>query len=80
MQTFGNGAVAQAVLSQGRRAEHVNTANTASPLGTELSINIGYGFGVMVGAYIAIGVSGAHMNPAVTLAMAIRGRTSWLKV
>ena len=29
---------------------------------------------------MAIGVTGAHMNPAVTLAMAIRGKTSWFKV
>ena len=50
------------------------------PLGTEMSINVGYGVGVMIGAYIAIGVTGGHMNPAVTLAMAIRGKTHWLKV
>lgn len=50
------------------------------PLGTEMSINFGYGMGIMVGAYIAIGVTGGHMNPAVTLAMALRGRTCWLKV
>ena len=71
LQTFGNGAIAQTVLSQDRKAP---------PLGTEMSINVGYGVGVMVGAYIAIGVTGAHMNPAVTLAMALRGKTSWLKV
>lgn len=71
IQTFGNGSVAQAVLSQDRDEQ---------PLGTEMSINLGYGVGVMIGAYIAIGVTGAHMNPAVTLAMALRGRTSWLKV
>ena len=34
----------------------------------------------MLGAYVAIGVSGAHMNPAVTLAMALRGKLSWIKV
>ena len=45
-----------------------------------MSINVGYGVGVMIGAYIAIGVTGGHMNPAVTLAMAIRGKTHWLKV
>ena len=55
-------------------------SNITSPFGTEMSINFGYGMGVMVGAYIAIGVSGGHMNPAVTLAMALRGRTCWLKV
>jgi hypothetical protein len=34
----------------------------------------------MIGAYMAGGVTGAHMNPAVTLAMALRGKTSWIKV
>ena len=29
---------------------------------------------------MAIGVTGAHLNPAVTLAMALRGKTSWIKV
>ena len=29
---------------------------------------------------MAAGVTGAHMNPAVTLAMALRGKTNWIKV
>ncbi len=66
-QSVGDGAIAQAVLSSGSA-------------GYELSINIGYGFGVMLGCYVAIGVSGAHMNPAVTLAMALRRKTAWRKV
>jgi len=37
--------------------------------GTWLSINLGWGFGIIFGCYMAMGVSGAHMNPAVTLAM-----------
>lgn len=37
--------------------------------GQWLSINLGWGFGIMFGCYMAMGVSGAHMNPAVTLAM-----------
>ena len=77
MQTFGNGSIAQTILSQDRLDQD---HNITSPLGTEMSINFGYGVGVMVGAYIAIGVSGGHMNPAVTLAMALRGKTCWLKV
>ena len=78
LQTFGNGAIAQAILSQHRlNATH---GVPVPPLGTELSINVGYGFGVMLGAYVAIGVSGGHMNPAVTLGMALRGKTSWFKV
>ncbi len=34
----------------------------------------------MIGAYVAGGVTGAHMNPAVTFAMALRGKTRWIKV
>ena len=81
IQTFGNGAIAQAILSRERSEEFVNgTTFYNPPLGTEMSINLGYGVGVMIGAYIAIGVTGGHMNPAVTLAMALRGKTCWLKV
>ena len=64
---FGNGAIAQSVLSSG-------------DFGSELSINIGYGIGLMFGAYAAIGVSGAHLNPAVTFGMALRGKVHWTKV
>ena len=37
--------------------------------GQWLSINLGWGFGIIFGCYVAMGISGAHMNPAVTLAM-----------
>lgn len=67
MQTFGNGAIAQFILSK--------QAN-----GTFLTVNIGYAIGLTIGAYVAGGVTGAHMNPAVTLAMAVRGCTPWIKV
>ena len=66
-QTIGNGAIAQYKLSSEEN-------------GTFLTVNIGYGVGLMIGAYIAGGVTGAHMNPAVTLAMAMRGKTKWIKV
>ena len=55
-QAFGTGSIAQVLLSHRQNGEW-------------LSINLGWGFGIMFGCYIAIGVSGAHMNPAVTLAM-----------
>jgi len=38
--------------------------------GNYLSINIGWGLAVMMGVYVAGGVSGAHLNPAVTIAFA----------
>jgi MIP family channel proteins len=64
---FGIGVVAQSVLSQ----------NAA---GSYLAINIGWGLGVMLGIYTAAGVSGAHLNPAVTLALALRRGFPWSKV
>ena len=45
-----------------------------------LTINVGWGLGLIVALYISIGVTGGHLNPAVTFAMALRGKTSWLKV
>jgi glycerol uptake facilitator protein len=45
-----------------------------------LAIAIGWGFAVLTGAYVAGGVSGAHLNPAVTLGLAIEGGTKWRDV
>lgn len=42
-----------------------------------VAIAFGWGLAVMSAAYIAIGVSGAHLNPAVTLGLAIKGDTDW---
>ena len=42
-----------------------------------LLITIAWGFAVFVGAYIASQSSGAHLNPAVTLGLAIVGKFSW---
>lgn len=39
-----------------------------------------WGLGIVVGCYIAGGVSGAHMNPAVTLAMAVHRGFEYYKV
>jgi MIP family channel proteins len=64
---FGVGVVAQTVLSRG--------AN-----GSILAINLGWGLAVMLGVYVAGGVSGAHLNPAVTLALAVTRGFSWSKV
>lgn len=64
---FGAGVVAQVVLS--------NNGN-----GTYLSINLAWGFAVTMGIYVAGGVSGAHLNPAVTLALAFRRDIPWSKV
>jgi len=64
---FGVGVVAQVVLSK----------QTA---GTFLSINVAWGLAVTMGCYVSAGVTGAHLNPAVTLALAARRDFPWNKV
>ena len=42
-----------------------------------LLINIGWCFAVAIAVYVTAGVSGAHLNPAVTIAMAFRKALPW---
>lgn len=44
------------------------------------TITLGWAFAVIVAVYISAGVSGAHINPAVTLALAVRRDFPWAKV
>jgi MIP family channel proteins len=64
---FGVGVVAQTVLS--------GNAN-----GSYFAINVGWGLAVMLGVYVAGAISGAHLNPAVTLALAMLRGFPWSKV
>ncbi len=43
-------------------------------------IIFGWGLAVMLGIYVAGAISGAHLNPAVTLGFAARGQFPWNKV
>ncbi|MEB3366559.1 MIP/aquaporin family protein [Saccharopolyspora mangrovi] len=73
---LGCASVAVAVAGlpgSGRQTDPFGAANW-------LIIVFGWGFGVVFGVYVAGGVSGAHINPAVTLAFAVRRRFPWLKV
>lgn len=48
--------------------------------GTFESLSFAWGFGCMLGVYIAGGISGGHVNPAVTISLAIFRRFPWKKV
>ena len=60
---FGNGVVANVVL-----------ARTKGHGAGWIVITAGWGFAVFVGAFCAAPYSGAHLNPALTIAMAIAGK------
>jgi glycerol uptake facilitator protein len=44
------------------------------------TITIGWAFAVIVAVYVSAGVSGAHLNPAVTIALAVKRGFPWGKV
>ncbi|MFI1092987.1 MIP/aquaporin family protein [Streptomyces sp. NPDC020917] len=73
---FGVGSVAVAVVGlpgSGRQVVPFGAPNW-------LIISWGWGLAVVFGVYVAGGVSGAHLNPAVTLGFAVRRDFPWRKV
>ena len=74
---FGCGSVAMTVaaLNQSDRGKEALVAS-----GDWLLITTGWGVGVALAVWVAGGVSGAHLNPAVTLAHALRRGFPWRKV
>ncbi|MBV9919533.1 MAG: aquaporin family protein [Pseudonocardia sp.] len=77
---FGDGSVAMAVaaLPGSGRAQTPTTIFLAA--GDWLLITWGWAFAVAFAVWVAGGVSGAHINPAVTVAFAIRRKFPWVKV
>lgn len=63
---LGNGVVANVVLDK-----------TKGNGGGLMAITIGWAMAVFVGVYMTANISGAHLNPAVTLALAIQGKLAW---
>ncbi|OJK02688.1 hypothetical protein ASPACDRAFT_17038, partial [Aspergillus aculeatus ATCC 16872] len=63
MMLFGDGVVAQVLLSGKQKGEYQ-------------SITWGWGLGVMLGVYVS-SPSGSHLNPAVTLASCLLRRFPW---
>ena len=66
---FGDGVVANVVLN---RTKGNNSG--------WIVITTGWALGVTIAVYSVVGVSGAHLNPAVTIAMAAIGKFPWASV
>lgn len=66
---LGNGVVANVVLK-----------DTKGHNGGWIVISLGWGLAVFVGVAVAGPVSGAHINPAVSLGLAMAGHFPWLRV
>jgi glycerol uptake facilitator protein len=66
---LGNGVVAGAVLNK-----------TKSHNSGWVVITFAWGLAVFMGVLVAGPISGAHLNPAVTLALALAGKFSWVWV
>ena len=71
---FGDGVVAVVLLFLGFSGSQTGATSSW------LLINFGWGFAVMLGVYVAGTISGAHLNPAVTVGLAVRGAFPWSKV
>ncbi len=66
---LGDGVVANVVL-KGTKGEKSGW----------IVITFGWAMGVFIGVFTIAAYSGAHLNPAVTLALAVAGKFSWAKV
>lgn len=74
---FGTGCVAVAVVGLTMSGR---TSVIFEGAGGWLLITWGWALAVAMAVYVAGGVSGAHLNPAVTLAFAVRRELPWSKV
>ncbi len=71
---FGDGCVATFAL-------FTHLGGVSTPFANEwIVIIMGWGLAVMLGIYVCGAISGAHLNPAVTLSLAATGRHPWNKV
>ncbi|RLN90242.1 hypothetical protein BBJ28_00005663 [Nothophytophthora sp. Chile5] len=64
---FGDGVVAQVTLSENTKGDYTNMC-------------LCWGIGILFGIHVSGGVSGAHINPAVTTTLALFRRFEWRKV
>lgn len=69
---FGNGVNLMVLLSNNEAVDNAH--------GTWLSINLCWAIGIMMCLYICGGITGGHVNPAVSFAFATVGKLPWKKV
>ncbi len=67
--TLGNGVVANVVLDK--------TKGNSSGF---MAITIGWAMAAFIGVYASASSSGAHLNPAITIALAVIGKFEWTQV
>jgi glycerol uptake facilitator protein len=77
---FGDGVVAMAVAALPGSGRTAGPTVIFQAAGDWLLITWGWAMAVAFGVWVAGGVSGAHLNPAVTLAFAARRKFPWAKV
>jgi len=64
---LGDGAIAQYKMQSKQNMQQTDF----------LAVALGYGFALMIGILVSGGVSGGHLDPAVTLAMAALRKCKW---
>ncbi len=77
---FGDGVVAMAVAALPGSGRTSGPTVIFDAAGDWLLITFGWAMAVAFAVWVAGGVSGAHLNPAVTVAFAARRRFPWPKV
>lgn len=70
---FGTGVALQYFLT-------LDPNVASSTYGTYTNVSLGWGIGVALGVWVAGGISGGHLNPAVTLSLAVFRGFPWRKV
>jgi MIP family channel proteins len=87
--TLIDASIAQKVLTETKDVIIIKDANGTvtgtftqfhEGLNTFLGVQLAHFVGILFGIFVCGGISGGHINPAVTLAMAIIGRLEWRKV
>ncbi|KAJ2003217.1 aquaporin-like protein [Coemansia thaxteri] len=68
------------LLFFGNGIEATVTFNTTASGSAYLSSCFGWGMGLTMALYCSMGISGGHVNPAITFASAVFGKFAWRKV